>query len=104
MSQPQMAASVRSENPFISKQLESNRQTQDAWIRFARHRESITCLCQTTSVERLIKRMRSHSLTLVGYSFDVVLSAGLLTQMLQTVEDAKLKPDETLELALELRR
>ena len=54
--------------------------------------------------ERLIKRMRSHSLTLVGYSFDVVLSAGLLTQMLQTVEDAKLKPDETLELALELRR
>jgi hypothetical protein len=45
-----MDISVQSESPFTSKQLESNRQTQDAWLRCARHREKVHSLLMKGAV------------------------------------------------------
>lgn len=177
--------SVLSHNPYIRKQQESNRQTQDGWRRFTQHREQVhqlveasapssnATLCvlgagncndlnlhrlletfvevhlvdldleglkaaldrqsvarlpgihlhapldltglidhlpppgatmQPPEIERLAEQLRQHSLPLADAQFDVVLSAAVLTQMFQSVEDAGLEPGSTLDLVVELRR
>jgi hypothetical protein len=54
-------------------------------------------------VDDLVRRIRAHSEELDG-PYDLVLSAGLLTQMYQAAEDLGLPQPATLNLVLELRR
>ena len=51
----------------------------------------------------VLHRIRAHSLELDG-PYDLVLSAGLLTQMYQSAEDLDFAEPATLDLVLELRR
>lgn len=166
-----------SRNPFVSTHIESNRQSRDAWARFANHRERIHDLLTTAATkrggslcvlgagncndldlnqlqsifgeiclvdvdhsalqtgvdrqqpletnairliapvdltgvleelnrgpnpDRMIRRMHTQR-TLPG-PFDVVLSAGLLTQIFQSIDDTNLAGEDKLRLILELRR
>lgn len=164
-------------NRFVRRQLESNRQSRDAWTRYGPHRARVTdvvmdglapggrvCILGAGNVNdvdlaRILSRARSvdlldldgeamdagrrrqglasddrlhvHAdrdlsgvLDLLGQgadvetlahaldnptdapagTFDVALSVGVLTQLFQSVVDAGLEPEATVDLTLRLRR
>lgn len=144
-------------NRFVARHLESNRQSRDAWARYAPHRARVTAivmnllpaggrLCvlgagnlndldlpqvlaragaielvdiDTDAMEAALRRqslddddrvrLREGDLSgLLGElppagAFDVVLSAGVLTQLLQSVVDAALDPETSVAVTLQMR-
>jgi hypothetical protein len=61
-------------------------------------------LTHGSSADALKERIRAFRLPLQGSPFDVVLSAGMLSQMFQSFADARLRADETVGLVVEARR
>lgn len=144
-------------NRFVARHLESNRQSRDAWARYAPHRARVTALVidlvpaggrlcvlgagnvndlelpqvlvragaielvdiDTEAVHGALRRqnldgddrvrVRGGDLSgLLGEpppagAFDVVLSAGVLTQMLQSVVDAARDPETSVAATLQVR-
>jgi hypothetical protein len=142
---------------FVARQVESNRQSRDAWARYGPHRALVTglvtgllpangSLCvlgagnlndldlpevlvragavelvdlDTEATDAAMRRqgvagderLRLKRRDLSGLlgeappagAFDVVLSAGVLTQMLQSVVDAGLDPETTTAVTLQVR-
>lgn len=60
--------------------------------------------CEPGAADALAARLESHHLRLPGGPFDCVVSAGLLTQMFQSLGDSGLGRDAVVELTLRLRR
>ena len=61
-------------------------------------------LAHGSSADALMERMRAFRLPLEGSPFDVVLSAGVLSQIFQLFADARLRAEETVGLVVEARR
>jgi hypothetical protein len=56
-----------------------------------------------TTADRLVAAVDAHDLPLSAGAFDVVLSVGVITQLFQSVVDAGLDPETTVEVTLRLR-
>ena len=61
-------------------------------------------LAHGSSAAALIERMRAFRLPLEGSPFDVVLSAGVLSQIFQLFVKARLPAEETVSLVIAARR
>ncbi len=142
---------------FVARHVESNRQSRDAWARYAPHRERVTSLVagllppagrlcvlgagnvndldlpqvlsragavhlvdvDTDAMHAALQRhgladdervrvLRREISGLLGEAppagvFDVVLSAAVLTQVLQSIADAGLDPEASVALSLQVR-